>query len=116
MRDDLATPERPPKPPAYASRFAEAQAQKAYGEQHESARLGVCDNTAILVVPPVFSPVISAEFTVAPEVVYSPIELPYATKTSEPSIAKPPGGAGSVINEAFTVAPETVYSLIALLK
>lgn len=66
-----------------------------------------------------FNPVTSEAFTVAPEVVYSPIvfEPKFATNRSEPSIAMPSGAlnpSANVISEAFTVAPPVVNSLIVL--
>ena len=55
---------------------------------------------------------ISEAFTVAPEVVYSPIvrEPAFTTNTSEPDTAMATGLSNPVISEAFTVAPEVVYA------
>jgi hypothetical protein len=64
--------------------------------------------------PTVSNPVISEAFTVAPEVVYSPIVpmLLFVTKRFDPDTAmlwlSPK--ARPVISDAFTVAPEVVYS------
>src|SRR5580700_3588975 len=60
------------------------------------------------------SPEISAAFTVAPAVVYSPIVSPpmLMTNRSEPDTATPNGLSSPEISAAFTVAPEVVYSPI----
>ena len=61
-----------------------------------------------------FNPETRAAFTVAPEVVYSPI-VPapeFATNRSEPDTAMPAGSLNPEISAAFTVAPEVVYSPI----
>ena len=59
-----------------------------------------------------FSPEISAAFTVAPEVVYSPIvpAISFATNRSEPDSAMSLGTAAESpeTSEAFTVDPEVV--------
>ena len=57
---------------------------------------------------------ISEAFTVAPEVVYSPIvPLEFATNRVDPDTAMPAGPPlNPVISDAFTVAPEVVYSPI----
>jgi len=63
---------------------------------------------------PPLNPVISDAFTVAPEVVYSPI-VPLAvfvTNRFDPDTAMPNGSSNPVISEAFSVAPEVVYSPI----
>ena len=60
-------------------------------------------------------PEIKEAFTVAPDVVYSPIvSLPaLVTNRSEPDTAMPTGPRPKLeINEAFTVVPEVVYSPI----
>jgi hypothetical protein len=61
-------------------------------------------------------PEISAGFTVAPEVVYSPIVLLvlFVTKRSAPETATPYGPFNPVTRDGFTAAPEVVYSPIAL--
>jgi hypothetical protein len=62
------------------------------------------------------SPVISDAFTVAPEVVYSPIVLfKLVTNRFDPITTMPSGPYGSEISEALTVAPEVVNSPIVLL-
>ena len=61
-----------------------------------------------------FNPEISAAFTVAPAVVYSPI-VPapaFVTNRSEPTTAMPKGTFNPEIRAAFTVAPAVVYSPI----
>ena len=65
-----------------------------------------------------FNPEISEAFTVAPEVVYSPIvPLPsFATNRFDPDTAMPIGSFNPEISEAFTVAPEVVYSPIVPLS
>jgi hypothetical protein len=57
------------------------------------------------------NPEISAAFTVAPEVMYSPIvpALAFVTNRSEPDTAMPSGNNNPEISAAFTVAPEVVY-------
>ena len=60
-----------------------------------------------------YNPEISEAFTVAPEVVYSPIvPLSFVTNRFPPDTAMPSGYAKPEISEAFTVAPEVVYSPI----
>ena len=59
-----------------------------------------------------FSPVIRLAFTVAPDVVYSPIVVPFTTNRFPPYTAMPSEGFRPVISEAFTVAPDVVYSPI----
>ena len=56
----------------------------------------------------------SEAFTVAPEVVYSPIvPVPlFVTNRFEPDAAIPYGLLNPATSEAFTVAPEVEYSLI----
>src|SRR3984957_7544428 len=60
------------------------------------------------------SPEISAAFTVAPAVVYSPTVSPakLVTNRSEPDCATPNVSSSPEISAAFTVAPEVVYSPI----
>ena len=65
-----------------------------------------------------FSPEISTGFTVAPEVVYSPIVpvlgVPngskFATNKFLPEIAMPDGSLNPETSAGFTIAPEVVYS------
>ena len=59
-----------------------------------------------------FNPVMSEAFTVAPEVVYSPIvpSPKFVTKRFDPDMAMSPGRFNPEMSEAFTVAPEVVYS------
>jgi hypothetical protein len=61
-----------------------------------------------------FNPEISEAFTVAPEMVYSPIVPPleFVTNRFDPETAMPVGLSSPEISEAFTVAPEVVYSPI----
>src|SRR5271169_1452132 len=63
-----------------------------------------------------FNPEISEAFTVAPEVVYSPIvPAPNSvTNKFEPSTAISPAPPRPEISAAFTVAPEVVYTPIVL--
>jgi len=58
------------------------------------------------------NPEISDAFTVAPEVVYSPIVPPasFATKRSDPETTIPTGPCNPVTSDVFTVDPEVVYS------
>jgi hypothetical protein len=59
------------------------------------------------------NPEISAAFTVAPAVVYSPIvPVSFVTKRSEPDTAMSMGELNPEISDAFTVAPAVVYSPI----
>ena len=62
-----------------------------------------------------FNPVISEAFTVAPEVVYSPIVplTEFETKRFDPDTAMLNVSFNPVISEAFTVVPEVVYSPIS---
>jgi len=59
-----------------------------------------------------FNPETSAAFTVAPDVVYSPIVLAllFATKTSDPDTATPTAPFDPEISDEFTIAPEVVHS------
>jgi hypothetical protein len=65
------------------------------------------------------NPVTSEAFTVAPDVVYSPIEPPSAaplfqltTKRSFPDCATPQGLANPVTSDGFTDAPDVSYAAI----
>ena len=63
------------------------------------------------------NPETRAAFTVAPDVVYSPI-VPFwlVTNRSDPDTAMPHGTSNPEIRAAFTVAPDAVYSPIVPLK
>src|SRR5205823_4388535 len=64
------------------------------------------------------SPETSVGFTVAPEVVYSPIVPlagsvpPFTTNNLSPETTMPPGKLSPETSAGFTSAPEVVYSLI----
>src|SRR5208337_1189871 len=69
---------------------------------------GIAEGLAAIAMPSgKFNPEISAAFTVAPAVVYSPIvpALPFATNRSEPSTAILQGSSKPEISAAFTVVP-----------
>ena len=61
-----------------------------------------------------FNPETREAFTVAPDVVYSPIvPLPkFVTNRFDPDTAMPIGQFNPETREAFTVAPDVVYSPI----
>lgn len=65
-----------------------------------------------------FNPEISEAFTVAPDVVYSPIvSLPkFVTNKCDPNTAIERGPLNPDISDAFTVAPKVVYLPIVPLK